>query len=163
MTATTLLLRGQTPEGGVPGRDPESLSRVVRRVDVTSVELVQADFERYDDLLAPVDIVTEAVPDIALNVDWALHRVDDVTGALLCLITFATVFADDPPPYFIGARLRLTYSLDNPAEATEQELEQFCHHNAMFNAWPYWREFVSSIVNRGQLPRFVVPVMRMPS
>jgi len=50
----------------------------------------------------------------------------------------------------------------NDGEIDRSDLEQFVHWNVLFNAWPYWREYLASTLNRAQLPRFVVPVMGVP-
>ena len=48
------------------------------------------------------------------------------------------------------------------AELDEGDVNLFANWNSVFNAWPYWREYLSSTINRAQLPRFIVPVMGVP-
>jgi preprotein translocase subunit SecB len=46
---------------------------------------------------------------------------------------------------------------------TEAHLDAFAKTNAVFNAWPYWREFVQSTTVRMGLPPLVTPVFRFPT
>ena len=48
------------------------------------------------------------------------------------------------------------------APIADEDLHQVAAWNVMFNAWPYWREYLSSTINRAHLPLFVLPVMRLP-
>ena len=77
-----------------------------------------------------------------------------------CLLTFATT--SEQAPYSLVAKFRLVYRI-NPGDAlSSDDIENFVHWNAVFNAWPYWREYLSSTVNRANLPRIYAPVMRLP-
>jgi hypothetical protein len=87
-----------------------------------------------------------------------------------CALNFTATFEeageDGVPggPYYLFARFRLIYEIheEQGEELTSEDLQQFAQWNAVFNAWPYWREYLSSTINRAQLPRFVVPVMGVP-
>ena len=43
---------------------------------------------------------------------------------------------------------------------TEKELQNFCDINAVYNAWPYWREFVHSTMDRMGLPTMTMPLLK---
>lgn len=154
---------GTGTEGGdrasaLPAWDGPAVGRVAGCVEILNVELVGAHFDRSDTDTLPAEIGALPPPDFAISVNWKLSDDRSILG---CLLGFATVF-EEPEPYTIVAQFRLTYSLEEADELTDYDFEQFAHWNAVFNAWPYWREHVSSIINRGQLPRFIVPVMRVP-
>lgn len=142
---------------GPPELDSEAVSRVATAVEIENVELVGSHYEREDDTPSPASLYVDETPRIRIGLEWEVHH-----PLLVVVASFATAFDVEPQPYSIVARFRLTYRLgtEEPPDATD--VEQFAHWNAMFNAWPYWREFVASTVNRGQLPRFVVPVMGVP-
>jgi hypothetical protein len=147
--------------GGPPPYDPRSVGRVAGRVQILTVELLGAHFSRVDDgplLAAPV---YDAAPEIGIHIEWAAN--EDRT-LLSCAIAFATQFGGelDEEPWQLLARFRLDYTVSGGADLTDHELDNFEHWNAMFNAWPYWREYLSSTVNRAQLPRFVLPVIGVP-
>ena len=46
---------------------------------------------------------------------------------------------------------------------SDETLKQFAGTNAVFNAWPYWREFVQSSSLRTGLPAIVMPTFRIAS
>lgn len=140
-----------------PKLDSNAVSRVATAVEIENIELVGSHYERDDDAPRPASLHANETPGIRIGLEWGVHH-----PLLVVVASFATAFAVEPQPYSIVARFRLTYRLDTEDPPDPGDVEQFAHWNAMFNAWPYWREFVASIINRGQLPRFVVPVMGVP-
>lgn len=155
---TSDAVNGET--GRPPEYDQPAVSRVASRVQIRDIELLGAHYERADDDASMAALPADSAPNFGINVEWALA---DNGAVLVCVITFGTIFDDAEEPYSIVARFRLAYVLDDEAGFQEGDLNQFAHWNAVFNAWPYWREFVSSIADRGRLPRLVVPVMGIPS
>jgi len=61
----------------------------------------------------------------------------------------------------IGASYLLVYKADGIRDFDRAALEEFADINALFNAWPYWREFVQSITTRMGLAPLTVPVLRI--
>lgn len=61
----------------------------------------------------------------------------------------------------LSAVLELSYRLSKEVELTPQQLRAFGKVNALYNAWPYWRELVQTTVARMGLPRLIVPVFRV--
>lgn len=62
----------------------------------------------------------------------------------------------------IKAAFELTYGLPPGSDRPGQKIiEDFGNANVLFNAWPYWREFVNSSLGRMALPAFVLPVLRI--
>lgn len=127
-------------------------------MDIIGVELIGAHFERRDDDALPKEAIGEETPHVGIGVQW---RIDDDLGLLGCLLTLGTIF-DRRDPYTLIAQFRLLYSVRGEEPLRRADIDQFAHWNALFNAWPYWREYLSSTINRAQLPRFVAPVMRVP-
>ena len=151
-------IRGRTPAAGPPERDGAALSRVVHRVEIRGIDLIGAHFERTDDgPLATVRTGDIAEPDVALGAEWETSTDHRVLG---CVWTFGTAF-DGSPPYELVARFRLTYEVADGDPLNADDVSQFIHWNAIYQAWPFWREYMSSTLNRAQLPRFTVPVIRM--
>ena len=144
---------------GPPPYDPAAVGRVASHVPIRNVELVGAHFERSDDGLDAAAPSGDDVPDFGISVEWGY---EPDASQLACLLTFGTLFADEDGPYEIVARFRLTYELAPSDDISPGDMEQFAHWNAVFNAWPYWREYVASTLNRAHLPRFLVPVMGVP-
>ncbi|MDZ4685724.1 MAG: hypothetical protein SH850_11715 [Planctomycetaceae bacterium] len=60
---------------------------------------------------------------------------------------------------FISAGYRATYTIKKPGKATDEQLDAFGELNAVYNLWPYWREYVQSVLCRMGLPPFAIPVL----
>lgn len=154
---------GSRPEGRkklvTPQYDPSVVGSVALRVEILTVELLRAFFDRADESPLPSAAPSDAVPEIGVDVDYAISDDQTVLG---CTLTFGTLFQEDEPPYELTAGFRVVYSVKPGDPLTVEELSMFAHYNAVFNAWPYWREYLSSTINRAQLPRFILPVFRVP-
>jgi hypothetical protein len=145
---------------GPPPYDADAVGRVAAKVEIVSVELLGAYFERSDDGPLPIDAASELTPEIGIGgVEWEISADGTTLG---CVVNFGATFEVEPMPYELYARFRLLYSIEEGLKLSEADLKQFANWNSVFNAWPYWREYLSSTVNRAQLPRFVVPVMGVP-
>lgn len=57
--------------------------------------------------------------------------------------------------------IELRYGHPEGMDFQPDELEAFANLNGVFNAWPYFREFVQSVTTRMGLPPFVLPVFRV--
>ena len=92
-----------------------------------------------------------------------MSLLDEQTAQLGCLLRFGAFRDDDDDqPYRLFAHFRLLYSVRDPAGVDDDDVHQFVAWNAMFNAWPYWREYLASTVNRAGLPRVTLPVIGVP-
>ncbi len=71
--------------------------------------------------------------------------------------------AAPPKPEFIevGATYELTYHVLDQSGLTQRDFDAFADMNAVFNAWPYFREFLQSALVRMGLPPFTLPVLRV--
>ena len=65
------------------------------------------------------------------------------------------------PAIFIDASFLLAYKIENFEGLTQKGFEQFANLNGIYNAWPYWREFVQNTVTRMGLPSLSIPVFRI--
>jgi hypothetical protein len=63
----------------------------------------------------------------------------------------------------IEATFELLYSINSIEELEDEAFKSFADVNGMYNAWPYWREFVQSITSRMELPTLTIPVFRIQS
>jgi preprotein translocase subunit SecB len=61
----------------------------------------------------------------------------------------------------VEARFDLEYGLPKGMKPTPRELKLFAETNGIFNAWPYWREFVQSTSSRMNVPQIVLPPYRL--
>jgi hypothetical protein len=144
----------------IPPYDPGLLGPVAARVQIAGIDLIQTQFSRADSGHVPDSALGDRKPDtFGIDVSW---QVDPTGRALSCLLSFGTVFNTQPAPYEIRATFRLLYDVQPGDPLSQEQLRNFAYWNATFNAWPYWREYLSSTLNRAHLPRFVVPVMGVP-
>lgn len=152
-------IRRSSPPGPPPAFEGALVSRLAHNVEIVSVDLIGAHFNRRDDAALPTAVGGDLVPDAAIAVEWAINDDEHLLG---CLLTFGTFFEGRREPYRVVAKFRVVYEVNPAVRPDRKEIDQFAHWNAMFNVWPYWREYLSSTVNRGHLPQFVAPVMAVP-
>jgi hypothetical protein len=149
---------GATESSRPPNYDPAAVGRVARGVSIRSIDLVGASFTRADHDALPVDREAHASPELGIDVQ---SQLSDDGSQLGCLLTFATIFSE-VEPYQLTAQFRLTYDVRFVERPQDADVDQFANWNAVFNAWPYWREYLSSTLNRARLDYFLVPVMAVP-
>jgi preprotein translocase subunit SecB len=65
------------------------------------------------------------------------------------------------PALRLDASFVLAYQLDNFEGLTQEGFQHFANLNGIYNAWPYWREFVQNMVGRMGLPPLTIPVFRI--
>lgn len=61
----------------------------------------------------------------------------------------------------INVSFELTYRIPENMSTSDEELTEFARVNGIFNAWPYWREFVHASLARMGLPPLILPVYRL--
>jgi hypothetical protein len=61
----------------------------------------------------------------------------------------------------VSVSFELNYRIPANASAPEDTLNEFAQINGIFNAWPYFREFVHAALARMGLPPFILPVYRL--
>ena len=61
----------------------------------------------------------------------------------------------------VRATFELSYEIPEEESFSPEELEAFGEVNAVFNAWPYWRELVQASLARMSLPPLTLPVFRV--
>jgi hypothetical protein len=138
----------------------ELASRVAAHVQIKNVLLVGSKLERApdsagrDEVLADMDV---------RNVDYTFDR---EKGRLFVVPTFSLDAKRDRSQtgssvFSIEATFALDYSLESIADLQEGHFRAFALTNGVFNAWPYWREYVQSCASRMGLPNVVIPVFRV--
>lgn len=143
---------------GVPEYEPATVDRVARRAQIRAIELVHSHFAADD---APFRSTSRESPsfEVGINYEWQLSG---DYSQLACVLNFATVFAKDEPPFDVTASFRMLYSLAEPTELTEPAIEQFVWWDAVFTAWPYWREYLASHLSRAGFDNALVSSLPLP-
>ncbi|HEY2120650.1 MAG TPA: hypothetical protein VGH37_15780 [Candidatus Acidoferrum sp.] len=65
------------------------------------------------------------------------------------------------PLLVIAATFLAEYEMAEGFNPSVEELNSFVHANAVFNCWPYWREYVHSTAARMNLPPLTLPFFRV--
>lgn len=65
------------------------------------------------------------------------------------------------PDLVIEATFVISYKAENLQGLRHDNFEAFSRSNGVYNAWPYWREFVQNTVARMNLPPLTIPVFRL--
>ena len=69
---------------------------------------------------------------------------------------------DKSPETFVAqADVKLTFEVRPGAVLESEDLKHFAETNGIYNAWPYWREFLSSALARVGLPRLTLPTLAL--
>lgn len=143
----------------VPSYDAAAVGRVAGRVQIRRVELLGGHFSRSDDGILAARTLTDETPEVGIQVEWSF---DKDRARLGCILTFGTFFETEPEPFSFFAKFRVTYEIEGDDDLADADVEQFAYWNAVFNVWPYWREYLASTVQRAELRPVTVPVMRVP-
>lgn len=101
---------------------------------------------------------------VRIAIEGVDHRLDAESGTLVVTATFSLVAIrrdDEPPGLAIRASFALAYGLPPSADFEDSRLRAFAMTNGVYNAWPYWREYVQSTTTRMGLPPIIVPVFRL--
>lgn len=104
----------------------------------------------------------------AYNMDYSTEvAVDKESGHVLVIAKFHfEAFAEGGPQknknvLKAHATFALTYTIENFKGLTQKGFKQFADLNGIYNAWPYWREFMQNTIARLGLPPLVIPVFRI--
>lgn len=144
---------------------PGNPARVVARLQqLTQVLQPFAQFERF-----PVEVKKPITPSV--EVIFARAEVDD--GKMLLAEIHARFEARVKDPdvskvdllraALVETRFVLVYELSPGEDLSTDDLQAFAQTNAVFNATPFWREFLNSCLVRMGMPPFMVPIMRLGS
>lgn len=130
------------------------------RIELESVRLMSCSCKQYW-LTGPGKKGFEIKRTTGSSVDKGTNRV--FVLAQFTLNTFEDIVSNKSKDPFavIEASFLLMYQADTLEGITQKSVEQFGKLNGMYNAWPYWREFVQNTTIRMGLPPLTIPVFRI--
>jgi hypothetical protein len=136
--------------------------------ELLEVAVVRGVFQVHLDRLA-------SVPDVErteFSILQPKHRfsvTDDhkglLCGSLLTVVVMPPGMEPDAERALIEvtAEYLLTYNLSDGADTLpEKAFQVFAANTGVFNAWPFFREFVRSSTDRMSIPPLILPLMKMP-
>ena len=136
------------------------LSQIVSVVEIDRVRLCEA---RFRSAVQP----EKATRSISLNLKRRVEIVNESQGggSFQVKVGFDLAMHRDDDEKELQAEIRgvfeLSYRLPKEAIFSSETLEAFANFNAVFNAWPYWREFVQASLTRMAMPPLTIPVFRV--
>jgi hypothetical protein len=144
-------------------KDPYNLaSLVAEKVEIENVLLAKCVAERASTLAGKGSEVT-----LTFGVSNLGFGRSPESNRLIVTPTFAATLtsdADEKTEVLVSIRARfiVMYSVTSFEGIDDEHLRAFSATNGVFNAWPYWREFVQNMTARMGLPvPITIPVFRL--
>jgi len=134
----------------------ESIAKTVRLTDVSVVQFHgEKNLKDREDIRLDVAYSTRTKTE-ALPTEKAIKVLAEFEMA-------ARQSKDDSSPLVVGISLNLalTYACESVGEFSPEALNDFGRLNGVYNAWPYWREFLQSSTVRMGLPPLIAPPFRI--
>ncbi len=146
-----------TIQSAKPNKNAELAMAMAALVELLDVRLMETQARC-------VPAIEEKLPErlrYHVNHECALDRNSKRFAVMLHLIVDALQAGETSEPLLhVEAKFLLAYVVRDLDDLTDAHCEAFADLNALFNVWPYWREYVQSITTRMGLPGLVLPVYR---
>ena len=137
------------------------LSRIVSVIEIKSVRLCEAHCRS---AVHPSE--TAGTINVKNSYKAAVVREPGKDGFLRIETIFAMEVRRESDKGKLQTEIRgtfeLSYKVPDDESFSSEELDAFGQVNAVFNAWPYWRELVQASLARMSMPLHAVPVFRLP-
>ena len=137
------------------------LSRIVSVVQIESVRLCEAHFRSAVHPSESADVIN-----VKTTTEAAVVKEPGDGSSLRVETTFTMEVRgasdEEELQAEIRGRFELSYEIPDDESFSSEVLEAFGHVNAVFNAWPYWRELVQTSLARMSMPPLTMPVFRLP-
>jgi hypothetical protein len=134
-------------------------SGVAGFVDIYEIRLIEQ--------FARVVGLTKKLPALRSDSRECKATRDNESGTLRVEASFAFKMAYETeeskkdPPVFIHAKFELVYKVKDISSFSDNDINAFGEVNGIYNAWPFWREFVYTTLSRMGLPPITLPVFRI--
>ncbi len=146
-------------------KDPFGLAGfVAERVEIQNVLLAECKAFRSPAFSAKQDglNLTTGVSKLGFGRDDDSNRLFVTLTFSVALSSVAEADAEAEVKLRVTATFVLAYSVKSFEGVDDDHIRAFSAINGVFNAWPYWREFVQSTTARMGLPMpVVIPVFRL--
>ena len=136
------------------------LKRIISVVQIESVRLCEAHCRS---VVQPSEIADAIKVTTSRKTAVVKEPTDDRSFRIETAFTMEVCSADDDEKLQAEIRgaFELSYEIPDEESFSSEELEAFGEVNAVFNAWPYWRELVQASLARMLLPPLTLPVFRV--
>jgi hypothetical protein len=131
---------------------------VADRVELLNVRLIQSDC-----LLKPSGLKGpyELNVDFVVNVQYDESKKNIAILPSFKLDAFVKDAKKEEPDFNIYATFLLNYKIDSFEGLDKECIQAFGYANGLYNAWPYWREYIQNTAVRMGLPNMTIPVFRL--
>jgi hypothetical protein len=136
------------------------LSRIVSVVAIEEVRLCESHSRSW---VQPSDVVEDVTISASRDAVVAKEPGDDGTFRIEVTFKIEVLSAgdDEKPQAEVRATFELSYRIPSDESFSADALAAFARTNAVFNAWPYWREFVQATLARMLMPALTIPLFRL--
>ena len=136
------------------------LKRIISVIQIESVRLCEAYFRS---AVQPSEIAEAIKVTTSRRTAVVEEPTDDRSLRIETAFTLEVRSADGDEKLQAEIRgtFELSYEIPDDKSFSSEELEEFGQVNAVFNAWPYWRELVQASLARMSMPPLTVPVFRV--
>jgi preprotein translocase subunit SecB len=142
-------------------KQPSELAALIAAVQIKSVRLVETSAK------TNIHSPSEVGKTVECSIDTSTH----VKNVLSCPPSFYVIASihfrlagnkpEAEPAVSVKASFELEYQLPSEFNVKQKELNDFAEINSVFNAWPYWREYIQNVFSRMNLPPMTLPVYRL--
>jgi hypothetical protein len=138
--------------------------RLIAVVQLEDVRLVQAAARTSIRLRVEAGEIEFSAQHSAKASQGISNGVFYVVAAFELRITSVKAGATEPKklPLHLKVEYELRYRVPGDFKASKAELASFAKFNGVYNAWPYFREYVQTTTQRMNLPPVIMPVFRIP-
>ena len=132
---------------------------VQRRAEIRSLRLLSASLKSHP-------AIRKLTHPLDASIGFQVTSAEQTEKELTVVLDF-TLSANDsgePPQraYRIKCAIAVTYDLEHDFEPSEEQLKAFSQANAVFNAWPFFREFSQSAGQRmGLKEPPIIPFLKL--
>jgi len=131
---------------------------VSARVQIQGVVLVESNVKRAADRS-----ISQGEFRVNINIPNVQYGADRANDRLFVMPAFALkaeriTESEATLILSIEATFALHYSIQSVGDFEDESIKAFALTNGIFNAWPYWREYVQNTAARMGLPPIVIPV-----
>jgi hypothetical protein len=145
----------------------QAAQKLIAAAEIQSISLVEAKLAR-EPQLKKETTASLAVPQgrLTVNISHSGRAALEQKGAIRATVRFGLQAREAEeeeakPAFRVAASFELAYKIPPDLDPSRQELRAFAETNAVFNAWPYWREFAQSMTARMNLPPLTLPLFRI--
>lgn len=144
----------------------ELLQTAAQALKVSDITLYKSLFERPQSM--PNDGASEATQQVKRHTEYTItdrSENEEAGKDLVVMVSFGIRLAGPPPDneneerpiyFIIEASFLVEYTMTN--DIPEDAIKVFAQQNSVHNVWPFWRQHVFDIVQRGGLPHVDVPL-----